>query len=177
MGTTEESTTEEATTEEATTEEATTEEATTQGGSTSEATTQGGSTSTKESTSTTEGSTGCSIQDFEDDGNGNCYLVVLEDKQKHNNAKKQCEKLGAVLATIQDETSNDFIKEKIAGNTWIGGEDKNGAWAWHNGDEWDFEKWKSGEGQSADECAAMMTNGKWIDKACNTKMDYVCMEE
>merc|ERR1712083_487897 len=124
----------EATTEEATTNEATTEEATTQGGSTSEATTQkattekattqGRSTSESttqgESTSTTEGSTGCSIQDFEDDGNGNCYLVVLEDKQKHNNAKKQCEKLGAVLATIQDETSNDFIKEKTAGNTWIG---------------------------------------------------------
>merc|ERR1712083_547414 len=139
--------------EKATTQGGSTSESTTQGGSTSEATTQGGSTSTKESTSTTEGSTGCSIQDFEDDGNGNCYLVVLEDKQKHNNAKKQCEKLGAVLATIQDETSNDFIKEKIAGNTWIGG-----------------------EGKSADECAAMMTNGKWIDKACNTKMDYVCME-
>merc|ERR1712083_510884 len=105
-GSTSESTTQGGSTSEATTQKATTEKATTQGGSTSESTTQGGS--------TTEGSTGCSIQDFEDDGNGNCYLVVLEDKQKHNNAKKQCEKLGAVLATIQDETSNDFIKEKIA---------------------------------------------------------------
>merc|ERR1712079_436285 len=91
--------------------------------------------------------------------------------------KKKCEALGAVLATILDETSNDFIKAKLNGNSWIGGENKNGPWEWHNGDEWDFEKWKNGEGQSADECAAMMTNGKWIDKACNTKMDYVCMEE
>ena len=39
-------------------------------------------------------------------------------------ANKACRALGsAILATIEDDTANNFIKGKLSANSWIGGTD------------------------------------------------------
>merc|ERR1739844_886889 len=101
MGTTEEPTT----TVQTTTEPTTTVQTTTDLTSTAQTSTAG--TSTVEST-TTGG--GCNLDDFEADDNGNCFLVVTT-KLNWSKANKACKALGsAILATIEDNTANTFIK-------------------------------------------------------------------
>jgi len=96
-------------------------------------------------------------------------------------ANKACKEDGAILATIEDATANNFIKAKLTANSWTGATDavKEGKWKWTNGDTFSFNKWKdSSDIKNKDEdCAYIMSsNGKWQDEKCSKKMDYVCME-
>merc|ERR1711971_968456 len=98
--------------------------------------------SSTEQTTTTNA--GCSIADFEADDNGNCFKVVTT-KLNWSKANKACKDLGdAILATIEDSTACDFIKDKLSANSWIGATDvkKEGKWKWTNGETFDFNKWK-----------------------------------
>merc|ERR1712241_564774 len=155
----------------------------TTGGFTTGGSTTGGSSTLGSSTlgsstigSTTEGSSGCTLEGFEDDGNGNCFRVITE-KANHNKAGKECRKLGnAELASVLDSDANGHLAEILNGNTWIGGQNNGGTWEWVNGENWDFENWKNGEGENDGECAAMQTNGKWRDSACTVKLEFACME-
>merc|ERR1712241_1321565 len=155
----------------------------TTGGFTTGGSTTGGSSTLGSSTlgsstlgSTTEGSSGCTLEGFEDDGNGNCFRVMTE-KANHNKAGKECRKLGnAELASVLDSDANSRLAEILNGNTWIGGQNNGGTWEWVNGENWDFENWKNGEGENDGECAAMQTNGKWRDSACTVKLEFACME-
>merc|ERR1712223_2301669 len=150
----------------------------TTGGSSTGGFTTGGSSTVGSTTvgSTTEGSSGCTLEGFEDDGNGNCFRIMTE-KANFNKAGKECRKLGnAELASVLDSDTNGRLAEILNGNTWIGGQNNGGTWEWVNGENWDFENWKNGEGEADGECAAMQTNGRWRDSACTVKMEFACME-
>merc|ERR1712193_408232 len=110
--TTTESTTELTTTDVTTTEsttELTTTELTTTDVSTTESTTGLSST-------TTGGCDPCCLTDFTADDNGNCYYSPT-DKKKWTQAEDLCDGLGAVLASIPDDTANDFVKTLIRQHT------------------------------------------------------------
>merc|ERR1712203_1091084 len=86
-------------------------------------------TSTVQSTtaqSTTEETTtgpGCTLDGFEADENGNCFKVVTT-KLNWSKANKACKDFGnAILATIDGNTANNFIKGKLTANSWIGATD------------------------------------------------------
>jgi len=101
----------------------------------------------------------------------------MTEKANHNKAGKECRKLGnAELASVLDSDANGRLAEILNGNTWIGGQNNGGTWEWVNGENWDFENWKNGEGENDGECAAMQTNGKWRDSACTVKLEFACME-
>merc|ERR1711971_202287 len=178
--TTDQTTTEEPTTTvQTTTEEPTTTvQTTTDLTSTAQTSTAG--TSTVQSTTTTGG--GCNLDGFEADDNGNCFLVVTT-KLNWSKANKACKALGsAILATIEDNTANTFIKGKLSANSWIGATDDSteGTWEWTNGDTFSFNKWKdSSDISNADEDCAFIasSNGKWQDYDCSKKLQYVCMEK
>merc|ERR1712083_20367 len=135
-------------------------------------------------TSTVQSTTGggCNIANFEADDNGNCFLVVTT-KLNWSKANKACKALGsAILATIEDNTANTFIKGKLSANSWIGATDDSteGTWEWTNGDAFSFNKWKdSSDISNADEDCAFIasSNGKWQDYDCSKKLQYVCMEK
>merc|ERR1712166_15695 len=137
--------------------------------------------STTEQTTTDDGGD-CTIDDFEADDNGNCFLVVTT-KLNWSKANKACKALGsAILATIEDSTANTFIKCKLSANSWTGATDAStdGTWEWTNGDTFSFNKWKdSSDISNADEDCAYIasSNGKWQDEVCTKKMHYVCMEK
>merc|ERR1739848_213134 len=114
--TTEPTTTVQTTTVQTTTEPTTTVQTTTDVTSTVQTTTE--QTTTEETT--TSAVEGCTLDGFEADDNGNCFKVVTA-KQNWAKAKKACENLGsAILATIEDNTANNFIKGKLTANSWIG---------------------------------------------------------
>merc|ERR1712150_113115 len=124
----------------------------------------------------------CNIDGFEADDNGNCYKCVYT-KLNWIKAAKACKALGsAVLATVPNKVANNFIKGKLSGNSWIGGNDltKEGPWKWINGDSWGFNFWKnSNDIKNKDEDCAYMcsSSGKWQDEACSKKLNYCCMEK
>jgi len=177
-------TTDQTTTEPTTTVQTTTDEPTTTVQTTTVQTTTVQTSTVVTSTvqSTTTSGSDCTIDGYEPDNNGNCYKVV---KTKLNWAKalKACKADGnAILATVPDTDANTFIKAKLSGNSWIGGNDltKEGNWKWINGDGWGFENWKNGNdiNNKNEDCAYMASsNGKWQDDECTKKMHYVCMEK
>merc|ERR1712008_45276 len=57
---------------------------------------------------------------------------------------------------------------------------KEGTWAWKNGDDWSYTKWKDSDDiKNKDEDYAFIasSNGKWQDEDCSKKLHYVCMEK
>merc|ERR1712008_186313 len=129
---------------------------------------------------TTDAGGDCTIDDFEADDNGNCFLVVTT-KLTWAKAKAKCKTLGsAALATINDAKANTFIKGKLSANAWTGATDvtNGGTWKWINGDAWgSFTKWKDSTDDDDKDCAYIYkANGKWQDEDCAKKMHYVCME-
>merc|ERR1711971_789366 len=174
-------TTDQTTTDEPTTTvQTTTEEPTTTVQTTTDLTSTAQTSSTAQSTTVTSG--GCNLDNFEADDNGNCFLVVTT-KLNWSKANKACKALGsAILATIEDNTANTFIKGKLSANSWIGATDDSteGTWEWTNGDTFSFNKWKdSSDISNADEDCAFIasSNGKWQDYDCSKKLQYVCMEK
>merc|ERR1712037_95393 len=118
---------------------------------------------------TTTGATECEIDGFEADDNGICYKCVYA-KLNWIKAAKACKALGsAVLATVPDKVANNFIKDKLNGNSWIGATDqtKEGTWKWLNGDSMSYTNWKnSNDIKNKDEDCAYMysSSGKWQDE-------------
>merc|ERR1712172_371283 len=131
---------------------------------------------------TTAGVTDCTIDGFEADDNGICYKCVYA-KLNWIKAAKACKALGnAVLATVPDKVANNFIKDKLNGNSWIGATDqtKEGTWKWLNGDSMSYTNWKnSNDIKNKDgDCAYMYSSsGKWQDEECSKKLQFCCMEK
>ena len=60
-------------------------------------------------------------------------------------ARASCQaQINGDLASVPDEATNEFLKDKFT-QGWIGGHlDSNGDWAWSDGTPWGYTSWSSG---------------------------------
>jgi formylglycine-generating enzyme required for sulfatase activity/tetratricopeptide (TPR) repeat protein len=90
--------------------------------------------------------------------NQHLYLFVIPDDfyaagyanptMSWERAKDYCSSLGGYLATIQDESENEFISKIISSSEiWLGASDgaEEGTWVWVSGEPWEYTNWAEGE--------------------------------
>lgn len=81
-------------------------------------------------------------------GDGNCYFFSY-DVAKYDDAERACASLGGVLACIEDQHEDDFIKNHLLGRLasnadyWIGLHDRGSedTWEWSGGCQSTFTDW------------------------------------
>ncbi len=94
-----------------------------------------------------------------------------------SDAKTACKNLGAHLATISNQSENDWVNN-LANGAWIGGtdEDQEGSWKWITGEPWSYTNWRAGEPNNVggNEDYIQIHNGVWIDLSNGWSLTYVC---
>ncbi|XP_059211311.1 ladderlectin-like [Centropristis striata] len=118
--------------------------------------------------------------------NGRCFLFV---KQLMNwaHAERNCQSLGANLASVHQALEQDEIRRMIRdvthGDTWawIGGADAEieGCWLWSDGTPFTFSHWCHGQPDNwkgNEHCIQINWQGKecWNDLICHYKLASVC---
>lgn len=105
---------------------------------------------------------------------------------KCRNKKLQYDSIPIITATVEHENMNNFLRNRIDTNSWIGLNDKNeeGRYRWVHEDmilqgytNWDTPSLSLFA--SENDCAFMLkttgaTNGKWTNTNCDDRMSFVC---
>ena len=73
---------------------------------------------------------------------------------------ENCRSSGAVLVSIPDMKTNDFILSKVSWRSWIGLEMQNGAWKWTDGSVDQLKNWIRGQ-PSGDGSFAEIAKDAW----------------
>jgi len=107
-----------------------------------------------------------------------CYFLEQSNEEDWADARTACTARGTGwnLATVDDQTENDFIEKKLGNPTWIGLNDRTteGTYAWSSGSTNAFRNWDGGEPSSGD-CVRMKdSDGDWEVEDCANDEDYVC---
>ncbi|XP_059210331.1 ladderlectin-like [Centropristis striata] len=118
--------------------------------------------------------------------NGRCFLYVPR-AQSWAHAERNCQSMGANLASIHQALEQDEIKRMIQDvthghpETWIGGSDaeEEGFWLWSDGTPFRFSYWCSREpnnSQGQQHCLQIHygDNKCWDDKECSDNLPSVC---
>ncbi|MGR0481983.1 MAG: thrombospondin type 3 repeat-containing protein [Candidatus Electronema sp. V4] len=115
--------------------------------------------------------------------NGNAYQQ-FDAPLSWNDAKSACEGLGGHLATITDQTENDWVSSNMwtgVDYVWLGGTDQEqeGEWRWITGEPWSYTDWYPNEpNNSGNEDHLMMReryiSGSWNDDSGYKAFPYVC---
>jgi Lectin C-type domain len=84
-------------------------------------------------------------------------------------AQSECERIGASIVTIDDQSEQDFLWAHGMRDTWIGYTAADGGWRWA-AEASQYEDWAQGEpdGGPSDACAALDAahGGQWESRAC-----------
>lgn len=110
-----------------------------------------------------------------------------------DDAREYCRSIGGSwdLAKITSDAENDFLRDRISSDTWIGGNDRavEGQWRWPDDDQfWQgdqngsvtpgaYESWGNGEPNdsgNSEDCAELQTDGDWNDQGCGTVQRFIC---
>nr|XP_055046305.1 C-type lectin lectoxin-Lio3-like [Misgurnus anguillicaudatus] len=100
-------------------------------------------------------------------------------------AEKNCQSVGANLASVHNIVENDFLLKLVSANTytWIGGHDGEveGQWLWSDGSHFVFTNWCAGQPRNYggnENCLHLnYTNNRcWNDEPCSTTMSYICAQ-
>ena len=91
-----------------------------------------------------------------------------------------CAALGAHLATVTSEEEQAFVTTLAGRDTWIGlfqGPNETG-WFWSTGEAFAFHAWSANQPddfQGGEDCAHVYGGtGLWNDRACTTRLPYLC---
>ncbi|CAC5400511.1 MRC [Mytilus coruscus] len=118
-----------------------------------------------------------------------CYYPILHNPLTWVEAKKECDKKGLTLTSIQSLDQIDYLInliQKLAGSrlkVWIGLSKLNRysySWSWVESFQKTFENWNSGEPSSSwlgteEECVEMRPDGTWNDINCqNYERPFIC---
>ena len=114
-----------------------------------------------------------------------CYKKSDDKPKDQNIAKTSCQSIGAELASIPDEETNQFIGQLSNNGLWIGGEkNENGEWKWQDGTTWGFSNWEPSTKQPTGDGPCLQTNffspGLWNDRPCDCSrcsLEYVCQKD
>jgi hypothetical protein len=120
----------------------------------------------------------CKVDEVAGPDKSRCYFFEKSDEKDWVDARTACTGRGTGwnLATIDDQTENDFIEQKLSNDTWIGLNDRTteGTFVWSSGSTSTFRSWDGGEPSSGD-CVNMSDNdGDWSVEDCDDDEDYVC---
>ncbi len=115
---------------------------------------------------------------------GQCYKY-FENAMIYSEAEKFCRSMGSYLVEIGSSMEQNLVKQLVEDNyAWIGLQDKtqNGKWShWNSGAPVEFSNWRDEEPNNEygeEYCAELRNhgdwNGKWNDKNCQHKQNFVC---
>jgi cysteine-rich repeat protein len=91
-----------------------------------------------------------------------------------------CAAIGAHLATVTSEGEQAFVATLAARDTWIGlfQGPTEGAWFWSTGERFEFHAWapmQPDDFQANEDCAHLdARTGRWNDRACTTRLPFLC---
>ena len=115
-----------------------------------------------------------------------CYYWSSEAKTWEA-AEAFCQQRNGHLASITSDAINRYVlegmKSRGLGRTWIGGNDidEEGTWKWTDGSPFEFTFWKSGEpnNKGDEDCMELWVGnkGRWNDKKCSAKGNFVCSQK
>ncbi|XP_036444603.1 galactose-specific lectin nattectin-like [Colossoma macropomum] len=104
-------------------------------------------------------------------------------KTTWDEAEKTCVRNNAHLASVHDESEDDFIKRLIHAHasqdvpTWLGGYNSKTArdrWYWTDGSHFDYADWAPGEPNGSGRCLQTNFQGAWDDLVCSYNRHFVC---
>ncbi len=91
-----------------------------------------------------------------------------------------CAAIGAHLATITTAEEQTFVATMAGRDTWIGlfQGPTEGSWFWSTGERFDLHAWSQGEPSDSggnEDCAHLAGGtGTWNDRACTTRLPFLC---
>ncbi|XP_011850024.1 PREDICTED: C-type lectin domain family 10 member A [Mandrillus leucophaeus] len=100
-------------------------------------------------------------------------------------AEKHCQLENAHLVVINSREEQNFVQEHLSfAYTWMGLSDREGAWKWVDGTDYEtgFQNWKPGQPDDwqghglggGEDCAHFHPDGKWNDDVCQRPYYWVC---
>ncbi|XP_056109125.1 ladderlectin-like [Rhinichthys klamathensis goyatoka] len=99
-------------------------------------------------------------------------------------AQRNCQSLGANLASVHKKRENDFLLRLSPSSTWIGANDavQDGHWMWSDGTVFLYSHWCAGEPNNAngvENCLEMNFSSKrcWNDIGCFHSRPYICAKD
>ncbi|KAK3785697.1 hypothetical protein RRG08_055528 [Elysia crispata] len=108
-----------------------------------------------------------------------CYKL-FDTPKNYADAQTHCANLTGTLTTASDEEEQAFVSSLKGSRNiiWLGLSDSvtEGTFLWIDGALLSYTNWKSREPNNAGEedCATMLTDGKWNDKSCLATAKYMC---
>ncbi|XP_057704866.1 ladderlectin-like [Corythoichthys intestinalis] len=115
-----------------------------------------------------------------------CFLFVNE-RLRFTFAETFCNLLGGNLASIHSSLENEVVRHVIAAKagsferSWTGLHDRveEGAFIWTDGTEFDFDNWANNRPRTTgnQDCAEILSQGRWNDRNCNSRIPFVCAIE
>ena len=112
--------------------------------------------------------------------NGHCYFVDTT-RRTFKDAVNQCKSLNGVIAKIDNEKENAYIKtlaDKSGGHHWIGLTSKVNDFYWvHDQKKPVFVNFASGypvKSSSTPNCVTIYSNGHWYNLACSSRYKVIC---
>jgi C-type mannose receptor len=121
--------------------------------------------------------------------NDNHKNVFVVGKRTWQQAKSKCESMGMNLATVNNETENNWLKTTANSITtatsgwWIGLNDldNEGTFEWESGLSSSFVDWDNGEpnnGGGGEDCVSLLNlvvqHTDWSDYDCGMKISFIC---
>ncbi|XP_039538835.1 C-type mannose receptor 2-like [Pimephales promelas] len=100
-------------------------------------------------------------------------------------AERNCQSLGANLASVRNRLENDFLLSLLPSSTrtWIGGHDaiQEGHWLWSDGSVFLYSHWCTGQPDNlgVENCLEInfTSNRCWNDAFCTTSLSYICVKD
>lgn len=100
-------------------------------------------------------------------------------------AEKHCQLENAHLVVINSREEQNFVQEHLSfAYTWMGLSDREGAWKWVDGTDYEtgFQNWKPGQPDDwqghglggGEDCAHFHPDGRWNDDVCQRPYYWVC---
>ncbi|XP_036308173.1 C-type lectin domain family 10 member A [Pipistrellus kuhlii] len=115
---------------------------------------------------------------------GSCYWFSSSGKP-WTEAEKYCQLENAHLVVINSREEQFFVQAHIGSSyTWMGLSDREGAWKWVDGTDYEtnFKNWKPGQPDDwqghglggGEDCAHFHPDGKWNDDVCQRLYRWTC---
>ncbi|KAK1151731.1 macrophage mannose receptor 1-like [Acipenser oxyrinchus oxyrinchus] len=103
--------------------------------------------------------------------------TLIEELKTWTEAQQYCREHHTDLVSIKNASENEDLVKKAHGKPfWIGL--FNNPWKWsHQGDNYTFHNWNTGEPNNEkgnEKCVVMNKTGKWYDSSCSRKAFFIC---
>nr|XP_046271756.1 C-type mannose receptor 2-like [Scatophagus argus] len=101
-------------------------------------------------------------------------FILVNESKNWTEAQSYCRKHHTDLASVRNQSENDQLKTMVQNqHTWIGL--YRDSWKWSDGSHISFTHWNTDNNEPNDNTPCVLLHqGRWEDKACTTKLYFVC---